>query len=190
MLVFIVDSDEASSPCPPYPGGISADSGVAKRVSAGFSIPIPIPIPIPTRAAMAPARAPRPSSLCQGGVFPLGSCSLNNGFDFQEDCSTTIVPRWGKRIAAVQKPLRLAPPFPGGISADSPGSRSAPRVPVGKGNNPGGVEASAGSAPREGSKVASSPRRTPKTRNQPINPVPIRGPRPGGPTDDSQPRER
>jgi len=32
-------------------------------------------------------------------------------------------------------------PYPGGIRADSPGSRSAPRVHVRKGNNPGGVEA-------------------------------------------------
>jgi hypothetical protein len=41
-------------------------------------------------------------------------------------------------------------PYPGGIQADSPGSRSAPRVHVRKGNNPGGVEAPAAFAPRWG----------------------------------------
>jgi hypothetical protein len=40
--------------------------------------------------------------------------------------------------------------YPGGISADSPGSRSAPRVHVEKGSNPGGVEGSAAFAPRWG----------------------------------------
>jgi hypothetical protein len=84
-------------------------------------------------------------------MLPLGSCSLNNGFDFQEDCSTPIILRWGERIVAVQKPLRLAPPIPEGFQQiANTGSRSAPRVPVGNGNNPGGVEASERSAPSEG----------------------------------------
>jgi hypothetical protein len=33
-------------------------------------------------------------------------------------------------------PSACPPPYPGGISADSPGSRSAPRVHVGKGKQP------------------------------------------------------
>ncbi len=100
------------------------------RHSTGFSIPIPIPTP----AAMAPARAPRPSSLCRSGMLPLGSCSLNNGFDFQEDCSTTIIPRWGKRMS-LYRSLFALPPYPGGISADSgvakrtPGSRRKGKQP-------------------------------------------------------------
>ena len=41
-------------------------------------------------------------------------------------------------------------PYPEGSSAASPGSRSTPRVHVGKGNNPGGVEESAAFAPLPG----------------------------------------
>ncbi len=41
-------------------------------------------------------------------------------------------------------------PYPGGISAASPGSRSAPRVHVENGNNPGGVEGLPTFAPRRG----------------------------------------
>jgi hypothetical protein len=41
-------------------------------------------------------------------------------------------------------------PYPGGISAVSPGSRSAPRVHVRNENNPEGVEASAAFAPLPG----------------------------------------
>jgi hypothetical protein len=40
--------------------------------------------------------------------------------------------------------------YPGGIRADSPGSRSAPRVIAEKENNPGGVEAPAAFAPLRG----------------------------------------
>jgi hypothetical protein len=47
--------------------------------------------------------------------------------------------------------------YPGGISADSPGSRSAPRGHVESENNPGGVEASAAFAPLRGADSITTP---------------------------------
>jgi hypothetical protein len=53
-------------------------------------------------------------------------------------------------MATRTSPPQTHSPYPGGMQAGSPGSRSAPRVHVGKGNNPGGVEESAAFAPLPG----------------------------------------
>ena len=76
--------------------------------STSFSIPMAIPIPIPTRATKAAARADRQSSACLPGLLPMEN-RLRLGIDSDEGPSACCR-------------------YPGGISANSPGSRSAPRV--------------------------------------------------------------
>ncbi len=88
---------------------------------------VAIPMPITTRTARAADRVPRQSAPKRAGVVPLGMLLGSDSDAGPPACA----------------------PYPGGISADT-GSRSAPRVHVEKGSNPGGVEGSAAFAPRWG----------------------------------------
>jgi hypothetical protein len=112
----------------PAPIRVRVRVRVVDRTAGSTSLSIPMAIPIPTRGAWAAARVPRHSSPSRPSMLPLGN---RIGIDSEEVPSACS-------------------PYPGGIPANSPGSRSAPRVNAEMENNPGGVEESPAFAPLPG----------------------------------------
>jgi hypothetical protein len=98
---------------------------------------MPIAIPIPTWAARADAGASRHSSLRRAGMVPPGN-QLGIGPDSDEGPAACS-------------------PYPGGISAASPGSRSAPRVHLEKETTPEGLKNPQPSHPCRGTESKETP---------------------------------